>query len=277
MKSSAETFSGRVIAFKMGMVARLLAMAALLGVTGMILGRVVEPVWAAMKEREPALSLRSTAAAAGNGALLAILGGFRTILADGLWIRLYAGWERREIAGTDALVRLVTAVDPRPAYFWQNGARILAYDLADWRVHEAGGYEVLGEVGRRSIEEEQARAAIAHLDAAMPFHAENPDLWIERATIALNRLHDFEMAAESYRHAWELPRGPYYAARLHAEVLRRDGRRAEALAWLVKLHPKLPVEDEAAAAGLVLNRIRQLEHELGVSAENVYRPPAPSL
>jgi hypothetical protein len=221
------------------------------------------------------LNLHSAASVGGQGVLLALLGGFRALVADALWIRLYAGWERREIAGTDVLVRLVTTVDPRPAYFWLNGARILAYDMAAWRMLEAGGEGARAEAGRRRIEHEQAWAALAHLDAALPFHAGNPELWIERANIALNRLQDLDTAAESYRRAWELPGGPYYAARLHAEVLRRAGRRAEALAWLIRLHPELPPGEEAAAAGLVLERIRQLERELSVPAASIYRASPP--
>jgi hypothetical protein len=61
-------------------------------------------------------------------------------------------------------------------------------------------------------------------------------------------------------------------ARLHAEMLRRAGRKAEALAWLVQLHPQLPVNDEAAGADVVLGRIRDLERELAVPAERRFRP-----
>lgn len=97
-------------------------------------------------------------------------------------------------------------------------------------------------------------------------------LWIEQANIELNRLGDTAAAAESYRRAWEQPRAPYYAARLHAELLRRLDRKAEALAWLVKLHTHLSPSDEAAGADLVLARIRDLERELGVPTGQGYRP-----
>jgi hypothetical protein len=122
------------------------------------------------------------------------------------------------------------------------------------------------------IRREQAMVALHHLDAAARVHPESVDLWVERANIQLNALKDYDAAAESYRHAWEMPGGPYYAARLHAEMLRRAGRKAEALAWLVQLHPQLPRNDEAAAADVVLERIRELEHELGVPADRAYRP-----
>ena len=114
----------------------------------------------------------------------------------------------------------------------------------------------------------------AHLALAQRYHPQSVELWVERANIELTRLHDFEAAAGSYRRAWEAPRGPYYAARLHAEMLRRAGKPAEALAWLVQLHPQLPPADDAAAADLVLARIRELERQLGVPAARAYRPHA---
>ena len=77
-------------------------------------------------------------------------------------------------------------------------------------------------------------------------------------------------AATSYRRASEQPDAPFFAARLHAGLLRRLGRRAEAHAWLTQLHPQLPASDESAGAALVLARIRELERELGVPAGQGY-------
>ena len=249
-----------------------MAIVAGLAVAGSLLGRMAEPVWVAMRARQPALRLDSTAAAAGQGVTLALLGGFRALVADAVWLRLYALWERRDLTGTDTLVRTTTAVDPRPVYFWLNGARMIAYDFAAWRIMAQGGYEAVPAMEQRRIGEEQARSALSHLAAAMRFHPASADLWIERANIELNKLGDPLAAAESYRRAWQQPHGPYYAARLHAELLRRNGHPAEALAWLVQLHPSLPPGDEAAAAEVVLDRIRELERQLGVPPERTYRP-----
>ena len=69
--------------------------------------------------------------------ILALLGGFRALVADGTWIRMYDVWEERDLPVVDTLIRLVTAIDPRPLYFWLNGARIMAYDMPDWRVAAA--------------------------------------------------------------------------------------------------------------------------------------------
>lgn len=240
--------------------------------SGAALDRAVAPVWREVRARQPALQLAS-AAAAGQGLTLALLGGFRALVADGTWIRLYALWEKRDLPGTETLARLVTAIDPRPVYFWLNGARIIAYDFPAWRIEAAGGYDAVPADVQRRIGNEQARAALRVLESAVTFHPRSFELWTERANIELNRLGDLNAAAESYRRAWALPRAPYYVARLYAEVLRRAGRKVEALAWLVALYPTLPAGDDGAAAEVVRGRIRDLERELQVPAERAYRPP----
>ena len=244
-----------------------------LAASGAGLDALVAPVWNTARARQPALRLDSSMAAAGQGVTLALLGGFRALVADGTWIRTYVQWEKRDLPGTETLLRLVVALDPRPAYFWINGARILAYDFPAWRIERAGGYDAVPAPDQQRIDREQAGLALRHLDAAMEFHPANPNLWVERANVQLNRLHDVEGAAESYRRAWEQPDAPYYAARMHAELLRRAGRPADALAWLVRLHPTLPKGDDAAREDHVLARIRELERELGVPRERAYRPP----
>jgi tetratricopeptide (TPR) repeat protein len=245
-----------------------------LGLAGSLLNRVAAPAWAEMRAQQPALKLDSAMTATGQGVTLALLGGFRALVADGTWIRMYDVWEERELPVVDTLIRLVTAIDPRPLYFWINGARIIAHDFANWRVADAGGHEVVATAVQRQIDAEQGRLALRHLEAAAAFHPASAELWIERAGIELVRLGDPAAAAESYRRACEQPHAPYFAARLHAELLRRLGRKAEALDWYVKLHPGLPAGDEGAGRDVVLARIRDLEEELQIAAERRYQPPS---
>lgn len=244
-----------------------------LAAAGLGLAPLAEPVWRAQRAREPALRLPASAAAAGQGATLALLGGFRALVADAAWVRMYALWERRDLPGVETLIRFVTAVDPRPVYFWLNGTRIVAYDFPAWRIAAAGGYDAVPAEVQRRLVREHAALGLRYLAAAMEQHPHNPELWIERANIELNKLGDLGAAAASYRRAWECPRGPVYAARLHAEVLRRAGRAREALEFLRTLHPQLPPGDDGARAEHVLARIRDLERELGVPPLLEYRPP----
>ncbi len=243
-----------------------------LALTHAALRPVEAPLWSALRAEQPALRLATTGAMAGQGLTLGVLGGFRAIAADFAWVRVFVIWEKRDLPATETLLRLVTTIDPRPVYFWLNGARIVAYDMTAWRIEAAGGYEAVPAALQERLGAQQAQLALRRLDEAMAFHPASADLWIERGSIELNKLHDPLAAAESYRRAWEQPGAPYYVARLHAEMLRRAGRKAEALAWLVKLHPQLPPNDEPAGADLVLGRIRDLEHELAVPKEQTYQP-----
>jgi len=249
---------------------------AALALGGGLMNRMVAPVWADARARQPALQLDSSLAAAGQGITLALLGGFRALVADGTWIRMYDLWERRDLPAVQTLLQLVTALDPRPVYFWLNGARITAHDFAAWRIQAEGGYETVPRSRQQQIDAEQGRQALRVLDAAAAYHPASADLWIERAAIELTRLRDVAAAAESYRRAWEQPNAPYFAARLHAELLRKLGRKSDALAWLTRLHPQLPSGDEAAAAEVVLGRIRDLEAELKVPPAQCYRPAHPN-
>lgn len=254
---------------------RWLVVAGGLALTGAVLHRLEARVWSALRTEQPALRLDSASAAAGQGVTLGLLGGFRAIVADFTWIRMYAVWEQHDLPTTETLAHVVTALDPRPLYFWVNSARIVAYDLPVWRIEAAGGYERVPPAQQHRIEQEQAQRGLALLDAAMRYHPASTALWTERANIELNRLHDVAAAAASYRRAWEQPQAPYYTARIYGELLRRLDRKPEALAWLIQLYPQLPPDDEAAAAPRVLERIRELERELRVPPAQAFHPPAP--
>ena len=242
-----------------------------LALTGWGLQDVESSLWAETRAGRPALRLDSRFMAAGQGVLLGVAGGFRPAVADLLWLRMSGAWEERNLPATESTLQLVAVIDPEPLYFWLNGARIVAYDLAAWRCADVGGHGAGPAGTRQRIIREQARRALALLDEAMKFHPASAALWVERANIELNQLRDLRAAAESYRRAWEQPQAPFFAARLHAELLRRMGAKDAALAWLVNLHPRLPAGDEAAGAELVLARIRALELELGIPAERAYR------
>ena len=254
--------------------ARAAAMALLLGTVGLALRPLEAPAWAAQVRQQPSLQWRSVEGSMGQGLTLGLLGGFRALAADLLWLRANAGWERCDIAGTSAALALVAAVDPRPIGFWLNGARMIGYDMPFWRIEAAGGEATLPTAVVRHLNEEQARAAIAHLDKAFVHHPDHPLLHIEIANLLLQKLDDLPGATEHYRLAAQQPTAPYYAARIYAELLRQQGRERAAYDWLVALHPTLPPERENpyAMADTVLARIRELEEKLALAPASRYQP-----
>lgn len=238
---------------------------------GLVLRPVEGPAWDQVRAKQPALRLDSLKDALGQGVTVGLLGGFRAIVADLFWIRTNSIWESYDLPGTQTSIKLVTAIDPRPLYFWLNGSRMISYDMPNWRIDKAGGYDAVPDAVKRRFDEEQSAVAVKYLEGALDFHPEHPLLVLEIGNIHLNRLKDVETASRYYLRASKHPDAPHYAARIYAELLRRLGRNAEAYEFLKKLYPTLPKDDLMAQAPVVLERIRELEEELGIPQERRFK------
>lgn len=203
-------------------------------------------------------SLEELAPAAGRGVLLAVLGGYRAVAADALWLRTNLAWEARDAVATEALIRATVAADDRAEYFRINGARIIAFDLPAWRI----GSELPAAVAA-AIRREHAERAIAFLQAGNMRQGPRAAYWIEMGRIADQALHDRRRAADYYGRAAALADAPYFAGRLRAELLIAEGRLQEARDWLRHWLPRLPRDDPAAQVERVAARLAELERRLG--------------
>lgn len=238
-----------------------------LGVTGVLIRPVEEPAWAVVRSTQPALKLESIQGALGQGVTVGLLGGFRSIVADFFWLKTNSVWGKNDLPATQTYVHIVTAIDPRPLYFWLNGSRMIAYDMPNWRIQAAGGYDVVPQGVQQLFDAEQSKVAIEYLETGLSYHSDNPLLYVEIANVYLNRLKDTKTASEYYLKAAQQPEAPYYAARIYAELLRKMGEKRQAYDWLMQLYPTLPQGPTAppsALADVVLDRIHELEAELAI-------------
>ncbi|CAM3150796.1 tetratricopeptide repeat protein [Rariglobus hedericola] len=254
-----------------------------LTVAGIAVRPFEQPAWEFVRSKQPALKLDSLQGALGQGVTVGLLGGFRAIVADFFWIKTNSVWEDNDLPATQTFIKLVTAIDPRPLYFWQNGSRMIAYDMPNWRISAEGGYDKVPQTRQRQIDEQQSAVALKYLNEAFGHHPDSALLYVEIANVYLNRLKDTASAAEAYRKASLQANAPYYAARIYPELLRKLGRQAEAYAWLKELYPKLPkkadpakgiteFQVDSAMAPVVLERIRELEQELNVPDAEYFKP-----
>lgn len=232
-------------------------------VLGFSLQLVESPAWKIVKSGQPELNLKEVEGALGQGLIVGVLGGFRTIMADFLWIRTNTIWQRRDRVKLDAMIHLVTTLDPRPDFFWINSSRMVAYDVPNWRIQDEGGYLEVPESRQKAIDLDQAEQAFVLLYRATEFHPDNPRFALEVGQIYLNRLKDTPHAAEWFLKASEMPGAPYYAARIYAELLRKQGKNNEAYQYLKQLHRTLP-DDPYAQKDILLERIHELEEQLEV-------------
>ena len=240
-------------------------------VLGVVTRPIEAPAWQVVKARQPEMNLQAIEGALGQGLIVGVLGGFRAVMADFLWIRTNTIWERRDRVKLDAMVRLVTTLDPRPEFFWINGARMIAYDVPNWRIQEEGGYTDVAESRQQALDHEQAEQAFAMLATAREFHPNKAKLYLETGQIYLNRLKDTANAAKWFLLASQQPDAPYFAARIYGELLRRQGKDAEAYDYLKQLHNDLP-DDPYAQEPIILDRIRELEEELKIPVWQRFQP-----
>lgn len=233
-------------------------------VLGLILTPLEDRAWQEVKASQPELNLNELEGALGQGLVIGLIGGFRTIIADMLYIRTNIYWEDRDRPNTEAMLNLVTAIDPRPLFFWLNGSRIMAYDMPSWEAREMGGYENLPAAVEKDLKARYAQLGLDFMDKAAKFHPDEYKVPLEKAQIYWNRLEDPAGAAKYYKEVLSKPGAPHFAERIYAEMLRRDDRPGEAYNYLRGLYPTLSPDDSMAARPVVLERIRELEDELDI-------------
>lgn len=251
---------------------RILSIVIILVVIGMLTRPIEAPAWETVKSGQPEMNLEEIEGALGQGLVVGVLGGFRAILADFLWIRTNTIWERRDRAKLDAMVRLVTTLDPRPEFFWINGSRMIGYDVPHWRIAEEGGYQDVSESRQRAIDLDQADQAFDLLDKALEFHPGRSKFYMEKGNIYLNRLKDDANAAIWFLKASQQDDAPYFIARIYAQLLRKQSLDTEAYAFLKDLYVELP-DVPYAQKNIILERIRNLENDLKIPSWERFQMP----
>lgn len=245
---------------------RLAVSGAVFFVLGLALMPLQKSVWGEVKSFQPEMNLGDVEEALGQGVVIGLLGGFRTLIADFVFLRASHYWEKRDRANTEALLGLTTAVDPRPMWFWLNAVRMISYDIPVWRIRERGKWEDVPQAVKDSIYEEQVARAMAMLDRAEKYHPNDVRIPLERARIYYDKTQNYEQAAKYYKQVTEMPGAPYYAARIYANALDKLGRTRDAYYFLRELYPTLPPSEEEPAASreVVLERIRDFEQDLDI-------------
>jgi hypothetical protein len=203
----------------------------------------------------------------GQSAFLAALGGFRSLVADFLWIQAHQAWERTEWGRMALLFDNVTALQPRSVMFW---------DMAAW--HMAWNASVAArENPRQPNEALRIKAQREYFDLGKDFLERgirnNPDRYLLRERLGMlykEKYQDHCAASEQYRLAARFPTSPSYEKRFAAyELSDCPGREREAYEMLVKLYQM----GENERLPTLLSRLSFLEEKLHIPPEQrVYNP-----
>lgn len=161
----------------------------------------------------------SPGAAPSGKAVLVQGGGLSAVAADFAWIQAMMAWEQGLEAETIRGLHTAVLLNPRPHYFWVNGARILAFDIASWRLERLEArVRQIPRAAKEKIVEEQARQALSFLARGEEIVGQNAVLAIESGFIHLHARKDRLAASACFRRAMECGKVPDYMETLLAEL-----------------------------------------------------------
>lgn len=235
----------------------------MVAVTLFVAGIFADASWRLVRVSIPEMGRKEIEPTLGQGVLLGILGGLRTVIADGTWLRSYVAWEKRDRATCEALMHTACALDPRARYFWENTGYVIGYDMAHWEIRRRGGYSKVSQEIQNSLFKSYAQIGLAIFEEGAKHTGGNPGILISAGQMAEIKLNDNLLAASYYKRAAETPNAPWFAYFLCARSLWEGGQKTEAYSWyrkqwLEKLHG---VDDSSPDD---LEHLRYMEVELNL-------------
>jgi hypothetical protein len=267
-------------------------MALVIAVSLLAAGVVAEPLqnaaWTPVRASLPEFKPNDLSDNLGQGTLLGMFGGFRTILADFVWLRGYVYWEQRDLPNTETMINLATTLEPRTGLFWETGADNIAYDVPSWTMMELRDQLDSSDPATRAAAKgvwdksihDEAMHALAFLERGLTFHTDDYELHMREALIYENRLDDLPRAAEQYRLAAvaasaQDSNSPYLPIHFYVRKLLKMGKQREAYDYLRQIYPTLPESVNDTNKGVMSDWMNLLEKLLHLPHDDrpQYAPP----
>lgn len=204
----------------------------------------------------------------GQTGFLAALSGFRSVVADYLWIEAHTAWEQTEWGRMALLFNNVTALQPRNVMFW---------DMAAWHMGWNASLAAL-ENPKQPREALRIKAQREYFKLAEDFLLRgiqnNPDrytLYESLGRLYREKFQDHCKASVWFDKASKFPKAPGYEKRFAAyELSQCPGHEREAYEWLAKLYNM----GEKERLPTLLKWLNFLEEKLNIPpGQRVYAPP----
>jgi hypothetical protein len=208
----------------------------------------------------------------GQTGFVAALSGFRALMADLLWIRAGAAFDKTEWPRMQLLLHAATQLQPRAVVFWEMAHFHMAYDAA--HAMRLNVRQQPSSALRRSAELEYVRIGEEFLQEGIVFNPDSALLWQRLGELYSRRKNEPARAAEAYAEAARKPGALKFLRRMSAyELAKVPGREPEAYERLRSLY----MEGDQERLPNLVRLLQQLEEKLAVpEASRVYiQPPAP--
>ncbi len=204
----------------------------------------------------------------GQGSFIAALSGFRSVVADLLWIQANTAWQNTEWGRMVALFDAATTLQPRMVLFWEMSAWHMAWNAGNWaRDNPKQPRKAL----RIKAQREYFELGRLYLERGIRNNPDRYVLYERMGELLREKFKDHLGASRFYAKAAQFPDAPSYEKRIAAyELSHVPGKEKEAYEMLVKLFKM----GEKERLPTLLSRIAALEEKLEIPPEQrIYIPP----
>jgi hypothetical protein len=197
----------------------------------------------------------------GQLGFVAALSGFRSIVADVLFIQAHVAWERTEWGRLLFLFRQVTTLQPRAILFWDMAAWHMAWNAS---VAAMNDQTQPRQALRVKAQREYFALGKDFLEHGIKNNPDRPQLYESLARLYKEKYQDHQRASQFFAKAAALPGAASYDKRFSAyELSYCEGREREAYNQLRKLYD----EGEKERLPTLIKRLKFLEDKLDIPPE----------
>jgi hypothetical protein len=197
----------------------------------------------------------------GQLGFIAALSGFRSIVADVLFIQAHVAWEQTQWARVLFLLRQVTTLQPRSVLFWDMAAWHMAWNASVAAMNDRAQPRL---ALRLKAQREYFDLGKDFLERGIRNNPEKPQLYESLARLYKEKYNDHAHASEFFAEAAAVPGAPSYDKRFAAyELSYCEGREQEAYQALRRLYDM----GEKERLPTLITRLKFLEDKLQIPPE----------
>jgi len=194
----------------------------------------------------------------GQLSFVAALSGFRSLVADLIYIEANGAWERTEWGRLLLLFRQVTTLQPRSILYWEMAAWHMAWNASAAATRD---HSLPNDAVRRKAQREYFDLGRDFLERGIRNNPDRPQLYETMARLYREKYKNHAVAARYFARAASLPGAPEYDKRFAAyELSHVPGRERDAYRALRALYDR----GENERLPTLLRRLRFLEEKLEI-------------
>ena len=194
----------------------------------------------------------------GQLGFLAALSGFRSLVADFIFIQAHVAWERTEWGRVLLYFQEATTLQPRSIVYWEMAAWHMAWNASVAALQDPS---LPNDTLRRKAQRQYFALGKDFLERGIRNNPDHPRLYESLARLYKEKLNNHAAAARYYARAASLPGAPEYDERFAAyELSYVPGQEREAYRILRTLYDRGPHE----RLPTLVKRLKFLEEKLDI-------------